>query len=155
MPLASVVITPHFFFLSMSPVDDESFGVIPLKREEEEWKVFLILHRKGNHWGFPKGHRQGDETPLESAQRELKEETGFEVERFLQENPLVDRYQFRRQGNLIVKRVFYYPALVTGVFKMQVEEIREGAWMSFEQALTQLTFKEGRAICKQIMESLK
>lgn len=136
------------------PVEDESFGVIPLRREGDEWRVFLILHRKGNHWGFPKGHRQNDETPLESAKRELLEETGFEVEHFIQETPLVDRYQFRRQGQLVIKRVFYYPALVTGTFKMQLEEIREGRWMTFEEALKQLTFKEGRAICKQLMESI-
>jgi bis(5'-nucleosidyl)-tetraphosphatase len=136
-------------------IEDESYGIIPLMQEGKQWKVFLILHKEGNHWGFPKGHRQGHETQLEAATRELKEETGLDIVRVLDEAPLTEQYRFRRSGQNIVKKVFYFPAMVTGTFQLQLEEIREGRWFTFEEAIKQLTFKEGRSICAHLMKILK
>jgi bis(5'-nucleosidyl)-tetraphosphatase len=135
-------------------VQDESFGIVPLQQIGDAWKVFLILHKAGNHWGFPKGHSHGAETALEAAVRELKEETGFDVVHVIGEGPLLEQYQFRRRGQLVLKKVYYFPAVVSGSFKMQVEEIREGAWFTLDDAMKQLTFKEGRAICSQLMQRL-
>jgi bis(5'-nucleosidyl)-tetraphosphatase len=75
----------------------ESFGIVPFLKEEGGWKVLLILHREGNHWGFPKGKANPGETPLEAATRELKEETGLSVIQILREEPLAEQYQFRRK----------------------------------------------------------
>jgi bis(5'-nucleosidyl)-tetraphosphatase len=135
-------------------IEDQSFGIVPLIKQEKGWKVFLILHREGNHWGFPKGHKHGEETPLEAAIRELREETGLNFESLVHESPLTEEYQFRRKGEIITKRVVYFPALVSGDYKLQSEEIRDGAWFSFLEALQRLTFKEGRSICTELMKLL-
>lgn len=136
-------------------IEDESFGIIPLTQEGNLWKVFLILLKEGNHWGFPKGHSHGCETPIEAATRELKEETGLDIVRVIGQSPIVEQYQFRRKGQMILKKVHYFPAMVSGEFIMQVEEIREGRWFTFEEAMKQLTFKEGRSICRDLMKILK
>jgi len=136
-------------------IEDESFGVVPLIEEGATWKVFLILHKEGNHWGFPKGHKQGIESPIQAATRELKEETGLDIVRLISEAPIGEQYQFRRKGKIILKKVYYFPALVSGEFIPQIEEIREGRWMTFEEAMKQLTFKEGRSICKELMNILQ
>ena len=136
-------------------IEDESFGIIPLTQEGKTWKVFLILHKEGNHWGFPKGHRLSDEDGLQAAKRELKEETGLDTVRVIGESPIDEQYQFRRKGHIILKKVHYYPAIVSGEFKLQIEEVREGRWFTFEEALKQLTFKEGRSICSVLMKTLK
>jgi bis(5'-nucleosidyl)-tetraphosphatase len=133
---------------------DESFGVIPLTQNDGEWEVFLILHKGGNHWGFPKGHRNEGETSLEAASRELYEETGLTVVKFLQETPLMERYQFRSRRSMVQKTVSYFPALVTGKFFPQQEEISDGKWVKLAEANTVLTFKEGRTICNQLIEKL-
>ena len=44
-----------------------------------ENKVLLVKHNDG-HWGFPKGHVEKDETELQTAIREVKEETNLDVE---------------------------------------------------------------------------
>lgn len=136
-------------------IEDESFGIIPLTQEGRVWKVFLILHKEGNHWGFPKGHKNPEETPMQAATRELKEETGLDVMRIIGEAPLMEQYQFRRKGQTVLKKVHYFPAMVSGEFKLQIEEIREGRWFTFEEALKQLTFKEGKSICTELMKILK
>ena len=111
-------------------VEEASYGIIPLKKEGEVWKVLLILHKGGKHWAFPKGRIDPGEEPLETAVRELKEETGLEVVEFVSREPLSDRYRFRRSGLMVTKSVDYFPAVVAGVVKLQPEEmkIRSGSF---------------------------
>jgi bis(5'-nucleosidyl)-tetraphosphatase len=133
---------------------DESFGIIPLSMQNREWKVLLINHKNGNHWGFPKGHKNGLETDFQAACRELKEETGFNVETCLSYMPFVETFQFRRLGDWIEKTVSYFPALVIGELEIQIEEIKEARWFSFEEALKRITFEEARSICRQVRQIL-
>jgi 8-oxo-dGTP pyrophosphatase MutT (NUDIX family) len=132
----------------------ESFGIVPFLKEEGTWKVLLILHREGSHWGFPKGKANPGETPLQSATRELKEETGLNVVQVLRESPLTEQYQFRRKKQFIVKTVQYFPAFVEGNLALQEEEIRDAKWMTISEALKQLTFREARHILQEFVRHL-
>ncbi len=38
---------------------------------------FLLLYRRGNYWNFPKGHFEPGERSIDTALRELEEETGI------------------------------------------------------------------------------
>ena len=136
-------------------IRDASFGIIPLSEIEGEWKVLLIFHRNGNHWGFPKGHKDGNETDFQAACRELMEETGLQVYACLKEDPFVEKFKFRRMKDWIEKTVSYFPAVVTGTIKIQPEEIREARWFTFDQALKRLTFEEARSICRQVREMIQ
>lgn len=51
-----------------------------------EEKILLIFHKKFNKWLPPGGHIEENETADEAALREVKEETGLDVELILQEN---------------------------------------------------------------------
>ena len=53
---------------------EKSCGCIIINKN----KVLLIKQTKG-HWGFPKGHVEKDETEIETAIREVKEETGLDI----------------------------------------------------------------------------
>ncbi len=73
---------------------EESAGVIPIHKGSEE---ILLVHHIAGHWGFPKGHIEGKETPMQTALRELREETGLtKVE--LKNKPLVKHYFFEKDG---------------------------------------------------------
>ena len=133
---------------------EESFGVIPLRKRESEWEVFVVLHRGGNHWGFPKGRRHGEETPQEAAKRELKEETGLDLDRVLHDQPITDEYQFRRRGKFVRKKVQYFLSEVSGTPILQPEEILEGRWGFLKNAFEVLSFKEGKNLCTKVMELL-
>ncbi len=52
----------------------------------EENKVLLIFHRKLQKWLPPGGHLDPNETPPDGAKREVREETGLEVDFFSHEN---------------------------------------------------------------------
>jgi bis(5'-nucleosidyl)-tetraphosphatase len=133
----------------------DSFGIIPIKRENDEWKVLLILHREGNHWGFPKGKANPGEAPIETASRELKEETNLQVTEILRMHSYNEHYQFRRKKEQIYKTAHYFPALVEGNLKLQEEEIRDARWFHFADALIQLSFKQARHILRETMRLLR
>lgn len=138
----------------MDPLIQESFGIIPL-RFNHQWEIFIILHKQGNHWGFPKGKSLPKEDPKESAIRELQEETGLHVEHFLQEEPIKEEYTFYSRGQKVYKKVSYFPAIVSGALLLQPEEIRDGKWLSIEEAKELLTFEEAKMICERVKQFLK
>jgi 8-oxo-dGTP pyrophosphatase MutT (NUDIX family) len=117
--------------------------------------VLLILHQGGRHWAFPKGHGDAGETALDSARRELKEETGLDIQELLQEIPLVEKYQFHRKREVVIKTVQYFPALVSGQIKLQAEEIRDAKWVPLKEAAYHLTFKESKDMCNKLVTFLK
>ncbi len=129
----------------------ECFGVIPVRKKEGALEVFLVLHRSGNYWGFPKGKKSGKESPRETAIRELKEETGLNVVKFLPSSPLVDEYSFLRGAIRVDKRVEYFLGTVTGNVSLQDAEIVAGEWFPIEKAIMQLTFPGCRSLCEKLL----
>jgi 8-oxo-dGTP pyrophosphatase MutT (NUDIX family) len=56
----------------------------------QEKKVLLLLHPKYQKWLPPGGHLEPGETPPEGVIREVKEETGLDIELIVQENLWID-----------------------------------------------------------------
>lgn len=134
--------------------EDTSYGIIPLRIQQSEWQVLLIQHHAG-HWAFPKGHANLGEIPKETATRELQEETGLTLQRFLSPDPLIEHYVFTFQGKHISKTVQYFLALVKGQVILQEIEIKNSQWLLLPEAIERMTFKEGKHLCLQVIEFLK
>ncbi len=133
---------------------DESFGVIPLRKMESHWEVFLIQHKKSGYWGFPKGHAEPKETPKEAAFRELKEETNLELIKLLQKEPLKEQYTFILDRRRVFKQVFYFIAEVGGEVKLQEGEIHDGIWLPFPEAIARVTHQEGKTLLSLVEKTL-
>ncbi len=133
----------------------ESHGVIPLKWEDGDWQVLLILHKQGSHWGFPKGRADGEELSMQAATRELKEETGLDITEFLSDQPIIEHYYFYKSQERVLKVVNYFIAMVSGELKLQEAEIRDAKWLPLSSAAGQLTFKEAKAICQKVIHFLE
>lgn len=135
-------------------VKEECFGIIPIRKNKERFEVFLVRHRKGMFWGFPKGHRfSEDESPKEIAQRELKEETNLDIERFIADT-FEESYIFERDGNKIQKSVIYFLAEAKGTPKLQQKEIIEGGWFDLEESTKKITFPESKKISEEVRSLL-
>lgn len=130
------------------------FGIIPLTYRENYWEAFLIQHLNGGHWGFPKGHGEKGEAPKETAERELMEETGMEIIRYLPNPYLVEKYQYMWEGHLIDKTVRFYIAEVTPQYTLQSEEIAQGKWMPLKDLLSYATFEEEKNLYLALIKSL-
>ena len=131
----------------------KSCGFIPYRVVDYE-KRYLIIHSRNGDCGFPKGHMEPGETEHETAIRELKEETNMEVEvidgfRHQIEYPLPSR------ENVMKQSVYFLGQCVTEDLVCQACEVAEAAFVSFEEALEQLTFEETREILRAAEEFLK
>ena len=57
--------------------------------------TYLVVQgRKSNKWSFPKGHRENNENALETAMRELEEETGIILDKNIMYTNIISYYNF-------------------------------------------------------------
>ena len=132
----------------------QAYGIVPLKKEDGRWKVFLVKHKAG-HWGFPKGHPEIGESPQETAVRELKEETGLFVDHFLKLEPLISRYHCISHGEEVDKTVTYFAAAVYGEIALDSIEIEEGLWVELEKAGENFGFSQMKLFMQQLKAILR
>jgi tRNA nucleotidyltransferase (CCA-adding enzyme) len=129
---------------------NHSVGIILFYNFPRSRKYLLVKQHQG-HWGFPKGHIEKGEKLIETAIRELKEETGIKKIEFIKRKILLrDNYSFYNSNAKIIKTVDYFIAesLVEKV-KIDFDEIINFKWMTFSKSIERLTFKESKKILKQ------
>ena len=139
----------------MKPIKDHSFGIVPLTYRQNFWEAFLIQHLNGGHWGFPKGHSEKGESPKKAAERELREETGMKVIRYLDHPYLVENYQFTRGAVWVAKTVHFYLAEVTLEYILQAEEIIAGKWLPLKELTFYATFPEEKKLYLSVIKLLE
>jgi 8-oxo-dGTP pyrophosphatase MutT (NUDIX family) len=107
---------------------DEVAVIVPTRRAADGSRVLAL----------PKGHVDPGETPLEAAEREVREETGVVAEPVCELGE--SRYWYRRDGLTIGKTVtFYLFKYVEGDTQDHDEEVEEARWMPLSEAQTELT----------------
>ena len=113
-------------------------GCIIIKKN----KVLLIKQNEG-HWGFPKGHVEENETEIETATREVKEETNLNVE--VNSNK---RYttEYVTNAGKIKQVVFFIAKCICGEIKAQECEVSEIRWVRFEEAIKLITYDNTREL---------
>lgn len=135
---------------------DFSCGVIPYRLVDGE-REFLLIQHKAGHWSFPKGHPEDGETELETARRELEEETGIAVVEIDADQPFEESYTFtKRSGKRVSKRVLYFLGQVESdqAITCQEAEVSDYAWGSAKKTRKRLTFDEGRALFDAVLSYL-
>lgn len=143
---------------ALPQLTDRSFGIVPIApaSETETELHFLLIQHQAGHWGFPKGHAETNETPVDAACREFEEETGIQDYRLLDETAFSESYRFTKKQKLIEKTVTYYVALVqTKRVTVQADEVRDFAWLPYAVALQRITFPQSRRLLTQIHDHLK
>ena len=135
-------------------MQDFSYGIIPLIRVEGSYKTVLLLHHNGHFWGFPKGHLEQGEAPLDAATRELYEETSLRVVKVLNPEPLKETYMFHKQSVAVYKQVLFYLCLVEGDVEIDGKEILDYRLCNLDSAQELLTYKDAKALIPQIKNLL-
>lgn len=138
---------------------DKSFGIIPVKRVGDQWQV-LLIHQFSNignnsYWVFPKGHAEGAETPLQSASRELFEETGLTAKKIIQDPVFSVAYSFQFDGVQIEKTVdFYIGVIADDTVVIQTEEVKEAGWYSLDEAMERLDYSDTKKMFSEVQAYL-
>ena len=137
--------------------NDMSMGVIVFYRFPRSVKYLIIKHKKG-HWAFPKGHPEKGETKLETALRELEEETGVSKINLLKKRILLkEQYKFTdKKGVKILKKVNYFIAEAKNKkVKLDLKEVTDFKWATLKAGLVKITFNESKSIFKKADKIVK
>jgi bis(5'-nucleosidyl)-tetraphosphatase len=135
-------------------MDEESFGIIPLRKKNNGWEVLLVQLIAG-HWSFPKGRAESEESSLQTAERELQEETGLKVKNILNEIPLTETYYFSRNNHRVKKTVTYFIGEVEGTLLLQAAEVQDAKWIPLQDVSNQITFSSAKALCRKILKAME
>ncbi|HIX34955.1 MAG TPA: NUDIX domain-containing protein [Candidatus Limosilactobacillus merdigallinarum] len=124
-------------------------GAVVYRRQHGEIQYLLLQStNKGNFWGFPKGHVEGNETLLETSKREIREETQLE--------PPIDTsfhvYTEYDLPNGNRKQMTLYTACLDDQedLQLQAEEIKNAGWFNYEDARQQLTYDNLKQLLDQV-----
>ena len=113
---------------------EKSCGAIIFNDKNE---VLLIQQNSGN-WGFPKGHMEKGETEVQTAIREIKEETNVDIE-------INEKYRYEilyLQREDMTKTVVYFVAkeINNNEIKLQDIELQNYKWTKPEEVANTLTY---------------
>lgn len=132
-------------------IKEKSCGAIVYYTHNKEI-LYLILKHKAGHWAFPKGHVENNETEVETALREIKEETslivtiddGFKV---------INEYQPTRYST---KEVVYFMARSdTDKVFVQQTEIDNFRWCTYDEAIGLITYENDKKVLLKANDYLK
>ena len=140
-------------------VEERSAGGVVVDVHEGEARIAVIARRNRAgrlEWCLPKGHIEGQETLVETAAREVAEETGIEA-RVLVELGTID-YWFATPDRRIHKFVHHYLLEATGGY-LTIEndpdhEAVDVAWLPLREAHRHLTFPNERRIAREAWQRL-
>ena len=122
---------------------EKSCGAIVYRKFHGNIELLLVKHVNSGHWSFPKGHVELGETEVETAQREILEETGIEV---------IIGSSFRESVTYSPKKgtqkiVGYVLAKAKGYdFIPQPDEIADIKWVEIGRAQSVLSYDNDRSI---------
>lgn len=134
---------------------EKAIGMIPICEIKGGHKFLMVLHRAG-HWAFPKGRQCEGESELETAKRELYEETGLKEIDIIKGKKFSEEYVIHDE---IEKTVEYFIGLSEEIcegplaqFEYEIADIK---WAPYNEARSLLTYEESRNMLDEVVEYLK
>jgi 8-oxo-dGTP pyrophosphatase MutT (NUDIX family) len=134
-------------------------GFVVYRRTSDGIK-FLLLYRRGNYWNFPKGHFEPGETTMDTALRELHEETGIKKSelRITQNFRAYERFYFKVGNQGIHDTVILFLAEThQAEIRIEPREHSGYGWFLYHDALSVLGKKyvDTRKVLKQASDFLQ
>ncbi len=126
-----------------------SAGII-LYRMHNNKRLYLLLHYQSGHWDFAKGHIEQGESKEQAALRELKEETGITQVELNKDFEDSFSYFFKSPEGELIHKTVYFLLGITNEKDVQLSHEHIGyAWLSFKEALEQLTYQNARELLEK------
>lgn len=130
---------------------EKSCGALVYRKRGGGTELLLLRHRNGGHWSFPKGHVEAGENEIQTALREVKEETGLDI-RLL--DGFRESVEYCPKPNVKKQVVYFLGCSQDGRVSKQEEEISEIRWMPIEEAGRAVTFRNDRNLIVQARDFL-
>lgn len=131
---------------------EKSCGAIVYRKYHGNTEILLIRHINSGHWSFPKGHMEEGETEIQTAKREVLEETSVRI--FIDPTFHESVHYSPRPG--VNKEVVYFVARADNTkFSPQKEEVSDIKWVELENAVRVLTYENDKSIVAKATPLIK
>lgn len=128
-----------------------SCGAVIYRKAQGRVYFLLLKHTNGNHWSLAKGHTEAGETEVQTALREIDEETGLRVKlrpgfrEAIRYNP----------SPAVEKTVVLFLAKARGKkLSLQKSEISNGVWVELDDALRLVTHRDTGEVLRRALKFL-
>lgn len=129
--------------------NEKSCGAVIFRKVQDHYQFVVVQQKHGLHFGFPKGHVEVNESESMTAIREVKEETGLDIE-ILSEFKEKTSY-FPKQG--VSKEVVYFLArAITFELTHQESEISNAQWVDAANVLSRLTYTSDQEVFIRLLQ---
>ena len=142
----------------MAAIREKSIGAIVYRKEEGKI-LYLLLYKKAHNkfkeaWNFSRGLIEKGEYEKQTAIREIEEETGLNELEFKDGFKAKIHFFYRRDGLNISKDVIYFLAETKNKNIKISHEHNDFSWLTFENALSKLTFKNDKEVLRKANDFL-
>lgn len=127
---------------------EKSCGCIVMNEKNE----ILLVHHNLGHWGLPKGHMEAGETEVETAIREVKEETNIDVE-------VNEKFRYTQiyspKEDVMKEVVFFLAKNVSDNGNPQLKEVSEVRWFNFDEAIETITYDNAKELLLRVKKDFE
>ena len=127
----------------------KSCGVLPWRENDGQREYLIVFEQFSQCWSLPKGHMEAGETEVQTALRELFEETGLQARLNTQISAIIE-YPISSYAR---KQVVFFPGQVSGIPKTKQGEIERFKWVT-QQELSHYLFPDTVNACMELIEKL-
>jgi ADP-ribose pyrophosphatase YjhB (NUDIX family) len=121
-----------------------SSGAVVYTRRHDQI-LFVLVQEMSGAYSFPKGHVEGNETEMDTARREIFEETGLRP-RFLPGFMRQDEYDLAERPGYRKRVTYFLAEFEGGALTPRPGEIRQILLLPYEQALSYFEHESTRRI---------
>lgn len=134
-----------------------SYGIIPIS-ENSNWSkdVLIIQNKAGEFRWFPKWHKKKWEKPIETAKRELFEETWLRIKEIISLEMLEEVYLYQKKNwSEVEKHSWYFVWEVKNKkLKLQEKEVKDALRLNEDKVEDKLTNESSKKIFQEVQKSI-
>ncbi len=142
----------------IATLDQVSAGGVAFRWKDSEPELAIVSVKPKLRWQLPKGIVDPGESPEVTAIREVKEEAGVETDRLALIETIEYWYRSVNYGKPVRYHKFVHFYLLqyrSGDMSEHDHEIEEARWVSFDEALELLEFKNEREVVEKAREMIE
>lgn len=132
-------------------IKEKSCGAIILKTDGDITKALVVKQTNGN-WSFPKGHVEKGETEEETAIREVKEETGLDIE--ITEN-FRKMITYSPKEGILKDVVFFLAKPLNYNVQLDPYEVIDYKWAELTDLFDIFKYTENNYVVEEVIEYVK